>query len=311
MINRIKFRIIISILLGISSFTFAQVNPKPKNDFSNRIKTQTYRTNYQTLDLINSNRPGFSVSAYNVGKGNFQVETGIVGYSELLGINDKYGSKKNIGLDVTLRYAFNDKIEVFSNLSSKKYWYDVEGNLSDDFSMLPTSVGISYRLNNGERVIPTMSIRGKVSYFEKYNESPNTDVSFAFVTQNEITSNLVFITNWNVDNLITGTDLSAICSLTNTISTNWSWFAEYYVSYYDKEFNHFLNAGLAYLVNDNLQLDFFGGTNLDINKTTYYLSAGLSWRLGKSLDRSKYHNPQGAERVDHRVYKKFNNKGVK
>jgi hypothetical protein len=40
-----------------------------------------------------------------------------------------------------------------------------------------------------------------------------------------------------------------------------------------------LDAGITYLVNPNLQLDFSFGTG--INHTMNFISAGISWRTGR------------------------------
>ena len=63
-------------------------------------------------DIINSNRPGFSVSPYNVGKGNFQIESGF-SFEKQDGSN-----QKNYGLDLSLRYAFNSTLEIYSDISN-------------------------------------------------------------------------------------------------------------------------------------------------------------------------------------------------
>ncbi len=294
----------------MSSYTFSQDLPKSEPDYTRIVRNQHHRSNTQTIDIVNSNRPGFSVSPYNVGKGNFQVESGLMGYSELLGVNGINGSIKSIGLDITLRYAINNKIEIYSDFYTKQNWYDVDSSKSSNLSILPATLGVSYRINEGEGFIPTMAIRGDITHFENYNESSKTDFSLAFATQHELATNWVFITNLKADRIITDTKLGAILGLTNTITPDWSWFVEYFGSYTNSEFNNFANAGMAYLINDDIQLDIFGGTNVDINKTTYYLSVGISWRLDRNKNRRKYNSPDGSERVDHSIYTKYKNKGV-
>lgn len=310
--KRLNLKLLVFIpLLGMYNLTYSQVNPTPDPDYSRVVRNQHHRLNYRTIDVINSNRPGFSVSPYNVGKGNFQIESGLMGYSELLGINGINGSIKSIGLDVSLRYAFNNKIEVYSGFYTRQNWYDVESIISSKFSILPIKLGASYRINEGEEFIPTMAVRGEISYYEKYNENSKTDLSLAFATQHELARNWVFITNWKVNRVFTDTGLGAILGITNTITQDWSWFVEYFARYSNSIFDNFANVGMAYLLNDDIQLDVFGGSNLDINKTTYYLSVGISWRLDRDKNRSKYNSPNGSERVDHSIYTKYRNKGVK
>ena len=305
----LKLILFISIVLGINSYTFSQEKPVP--NYSRIVRNQHHRLNTQTIDVINSNRPGFSVSPYNVGKGNFQVESGLIGYSELLGVNGINGSVKSIGLDIGFRYAINNKIEIYSDFYTKQNWHDIDSSNTSNFSMLPAVLGVSYRFNEGERFIPTMAVRGAITYYQNYQESSKTDLSLTFATQHELAANWVFITNWKADRIITDTSLGAILGLTNTITQDWSWFVEYFGSYTNNGFDNFANLGMAYLLNDDIQLDVFGGTNVDINKTTYYLSVGISWRLDRNKNRRKYNSPNGSERVDHSIYTKYKNKGVK
>ena len=313
MINKKYHKIIVFtfIILGISTYTFSQEKPKSIADYTRINRKQHHRANFNSMDVINSNRPGFSVSAYNVGKGNFQIEAGLIGYSELLGINGVNGSLKSLGLDFSLRYAINNKIEIFSDLSTNQKWHDILSSDTSFFSFSPISLGVSYRLNEGEGFVPTMAIRGNVSYFDEYDKATKTDFSLAFVTQHQLATNWVFITNWKADRIVTGTNLGAIIGITNTITSNWSWFVEYFGSYRSGELNNFANLGMAYLINDDIQLDLFGGTNIDINKTTYYLSLGISWRLDKNKSRRKYNSPKGSSRIDHSIYSRYKNRGVR
>lgn len=313
MLEKIDLKIIslIILILGISTYSFSQDLPKSEADYTRIQRSQHHRLNTQTIDVINSNRPGFSVSPYNIGKNNFQVETGIIGYNELLGINGINGSIKTLGLDIGLRYAINNNIEIYSDFYTKQNWNYIENDTTSNFSILPISLGASYRFNEGEKFIPTMSVRGAITYYKNDQNNYKTDLSFTFATQNELAVNWVLITNLKAERIITEASLGGIIGITNTITPNLSWFTEYFVTYYDNEFNNFLNVGMAYLYTDDIQFDLFGGTNLDINKTTYYLSAGVSWRLDNDKNRRKYNSPNGSEKVDHNIYTKYKNKGVR
>ena len=297
------------LVLGMNNTAFSQVIPQPEPDYTKVNKKKHHRSYTEPRDVINSNRPGFSVSPYNVGEGIFQIESGLMGNTELLGINGKDGSIKSFGIDVSLRYAVDSRFEIYTNFSTNQKRYDVDSITSSSFIFTPAVLGLSYRINEGEKFIPTMAIRGGLTYYKDYQENAESDITVIFSTQHDLASNWIFITNWKADKIIANTELGAILALTNTITPDWSWFTEYYGTYTNSTFNNFINVGMAYLLNDDIQLDVFGGTNLDINKTTYYLSVGVSWRL--DTRRKKMNPPRGSSRVDHGVYREYRNKGVK
>ena len=298
-------------VMGMSNTVFSQEKPlpEPQPDYTKVNKKKHHRSYTEARDVINSNRPGFSVSPYNAGIGTFQIESGIIRNSELLGINGIDGSIKATGIDVSLRYAVDNSFEIYTDFSTNQKSYDIDSITSSDFIFSPAVLGLSYRINEGERFIPTMAIRGGLTYYKDYQENAESDITVTFSTQHDLASNWIFITNWKADKIIADAELGAVFAITNTITPDWSWFTEYYGTYSNDDLNNFINVGMAYLLNDDTQLDIFGGTNLDINKTTYYLSVGVSWRL--DTRRERYNSPQGSSRIDHGVYREYKNKGVK
>lgn len=255
-------------------------------------------SNAQSDDVINSNRPGFSLSPYNVGKGIFQLESGLSGY---LSNTSDATSNKSIGLDVTLRYATNDVLEFFANVTTQNKWVQVTPeNTSSDFMFTPLSIGAFYRLNEGEKFIPTVAVGAELMYYQNsFNSDKNVDIGIDFRTQHDFAPRWVFISNWAVKRIIFDTKLNYTLSVTNTISQKWSWFVENFGIYSLKDqgdnsnLDSYFSAGVAHLFSDDIQFDIFGGVNLN-NKPTYYISLGISWRLD---GRGKYNRPKGAENV--------------
>jgi hypothetical protein len=308
----IRFILVISIFFGFSNSIYSQIKkPKPDPDYSRMQRSQHHRLNTQTIDIINSNRPGYAVSAYNVGTGYFQIEFGL---GDLIYKSKDKDSLSFIGQDFSIRYAFNSKLEAFSDFSFNQKWDSKESFGDSEFSFSPVAIGLMYRINDGEKAIPTMSVRAKALYYENLLGDSKADLSFMFITQHQLFPHWVFITNWSTSRVITNLDLGVTATITNVVATNWAWFAEYNFNYLLTEDSSasFLNAGISYLLNNNIQLDFFGGTSLtlDTEKEIKYLSVGISWRLERK-DKRKYNAPHGSERVDPRVYQKYKNKGVK
>ena len=307
----IRFILITSIFLGFSNSIFSQIKTKREPDYSRMQRSQHHRLNVQTIDAINSNRPGNTKSAYNVGTGYFQIEFGL---GDLIYKSGEVDTLSFIKQDFSVRYAFNSKLEAFSDFSFNQKMLHDQPYKESEFSFSPIAVGLMYRLNNGEKAIPTMSVRGKALYYKNLLDESKADLSFMFITQHQLTPRWVFITNWSASRVITNLDLGVTATVTNVIANDWAWFTEYNFNYLSTKdiSSSFLNAGISYLLNNNIQLDIFGGTSLtlDPEKEIKYLSAGISWRLERK-DKRKYNAPHGSERVDPRVYKKYKNKGVK
>lgn len=251
--------------------------------------------------IINSNRPGFSVSPYNVGKGIFQIESGFSFDQQKYksGKNDSISSN-SYGLDINLRYAISENLEIYTGVTNNYMTTSNYMPTSDtsDFSASPIVLGVAYRLNEGEGFIPTMAVRGGVMTYKEENSSYG-DFVLNFATQHDFASNWVFITNWRASRIITNTELSYIFSVTNGLSPKWSWFIENMgeVAIVDDGiYYNTTNAGLAYLVNDNLQLDLFGGYKADFDEfSSIYVSVGLSWKLDKHT--STFNKPIAAENL--------------
>jgi len=305
----LKLILVFSILIGVNSSIYSQTKKKLIHDYSRINKSQFHRLNVQYVDAINSNRPGFAKSAYNVGEGYFQIESGL---SYLNYKSNSEDSLSFIGQGFNIRYAFSPKLEVFSNFTLSQKREVVNDTSKTEFSLSPFAVGLMYRFNNGEKLIPTISARGNVEYYRGLHDNNKVDLSLMFITQHQINTRWVFITNWKANRIITNLDLGLTTTITNVLNNNWAWFAEYNLDYIDKQSASFLNAGLSYLLNNNVQLDLFGGTSLtlDTTKEIKFISLGISWRLERK-DKRKYNQPHGSERVDPRVYSKFKNRGIK
>src|SRR5262245_26148587 len=76
----------------------------------------------QYTDLINSNRPGKSMSAFSVGKTIFQVEGGIYGINEEH--NLKNYTANGFGTDLNIRYGeFWERFEMNLETQFQYDWY--------------------------------------------------------------------------------------------------------------------------------------------------------------------------------------------
>jgi hypothetical protein len=261
-------------------------------------------TNYgQYTDVINSNRPGESMSAFSVGKTVIQAELGGYGIIEKNSYNgvNYYG----LGSDLTLRYGvLKEQLEFILDLQYQK---DIlSGQIYKRSDIKQTSIGAKflffdaaknikkkkinvYSWKKNQRfdyktLIPSVALyAGANLNISKNDFSFPTDPTFspkvALITQNQF-SNQVLVINIIADKLMTDFPIyGCVITLTRGINERWSAFGEgqAYISNYLSD--GILRGGAAFLVTKSIQIDASIGIN--IKKTPYTLTAagGLSWRF--------------------------------
>lgn len=77
-------------------------------------------------------------------------------------------------------------------------------------------------------------------------------------------------------------EFSAGFSVIRPLGDSTGWYLEYYITLAEngyREHKNFLGSGFTYLVSDELQLDFYGGTALNGDTPDYFIGAGLSFML--------------------------------
>ena len=204
---------------------------------------------------ISASRPGQCIASSTVNKGTLQLQTGV---------QFDFGIVRELEVPTTmLRYGlFNGfEIRLYEQLikfPTSKLAFD-----NPEFSLL-------INLTKGNKLIPEMAISPHVGYD--------------------------FVNN----NMTTGVILSGSNSLSDKFGYSFNLAANYQtdvVGYYALAFNYTykkttyfietfgnmvpnglrFDAGFGYLLNTNIQLDLYGGT--DANLTSYFLSTGICARL--------------------------------
>ena len=95
------------------------------------------------------------------------------------------------------------------------------------------------------------------------------------------------LTNLGVDyNGITSTPNGVyIFNLGYSISEKWSTYLENYGSFGSGSSENKWDTGLAYLYNNNLQFDIYGGYGNNNGIKDYFVSIGFSWRTHKNSNK--------------------------
>ncbi|MEN2487469.1 transporter [Flavobacterium sp. B11] len=289
----------------------------------------------QYTDVINSNRPGETMSAYAVGKSVIQAEFGIYGIKEKHDLLDYDAS--GFGTDLTLRYgAFLEQLEFIVDLQYQSENFDTpytsykKNNFRqtvlgakylvyDPYKNYKREVNIySYRANRNfqwRELIPAVSVFAGANFIgadNPYYFSPNGEISpkVSLITQNLLGGgSWVFVTNIFADYISTDyPTYGYILTLTHGFNDRWSGFVENQGYKSDFYSDSILRGGAAFLLSSNMQVDASISTNFKNTPSILYGGVGISWRydgwykekveINKAADRAKK-NPDNEKKVDY------------
>ncbi|EDP96077.1 transporter [Kordia algicida OT-1] len=265
----------------------------------------------QYTEVINSNRPGASISAYSVGKNVIQLEAGMsVDRQEHKNLNTEVNA---FGLDFAVRYGlFKEQLEISwegayqfdtftNNASNPPFDFNRNGFLSHTIgakymiydpylkSELEKPNLYSWKANNSFRwkdLIPAIGIYAGANfvfsdnpYFPRTEPSVSPKVTVA--TQSHFAGRWVFVSNITYDRITSDSkELSYILTLTHAFDNpKWSAFVEHQGIDSDRYADALFRAGGAYLLGDDFQLDAYIGAGVKNTPTRIFAGVGLSYRF--------------------------------
>jgi hypothetical protein len=284
----------------------------------------------QYTDVINSNRPGASQSAFSVGTKVFQFEVGPYIIKEKRELYPKY-KVSGYGVDFAAHYGFwkealefniqgtfrkdtqtyssvvdveNDRANFKNlNIGAKYLVYDPNKNKEDKPNLY------SYHANRGFKwssLIPAVSVAAGVNYDTKdnpYTAATVEGLSYrgVVITQNNFYGGWVFITNFMLDRIGSDqTDFHYILTLTHSFNPKWVVFGETQGIKSDFYADNLFRFGGGYLLNKNLQLDTALTFNTKNTPSVLSLNFGASYRLDRHKDKIKDDNETSAKKLDER-----------
>ena len=262
----------------------------------------------QYTDVINSNRPGLSVSAYAVGKNVVQAEMGI--FYEQRNHSDISRDASILGADLALRYGL-----LFEQLEVT--WEGTFENQQIDFTALGMEdsrtdfsrhrLGLKYLIydpyKNPERnkpniyswrannvfqlrnLIPAVSLYGGATFNlgdnPFYPEDPTVSPRAMVATQSKLSPRFVLISNIAYDRI--GTDFpeySYLLSIQHAFrNPKWSVFLEHQGIKSDRYQDLLLRTGVAHLFSPSFQADVNLGASFKTTPTRIFGTLGFSYRL--------------------------------
>jgi len=277
----------------------------------------------QYTDVINSNRPGLSVSAYAIGKNVLQLETGLFYQQQ---DHSLLNTQSNIwGTDISLRYGllfeqlelnwestFQSQDITFANFGTSESRTDFYRNrlglkflIYDRYKSAERNKPnlYSWRANNVfqlKNLIPSVSLYAGANFVlgdnPFYIGEPTVSPRVMVATQSRITPRFVLISNLAYDRI--GTDfpeMSYLLSLSHAFrNPKWSVFVENQGIKSDRYSDILLRSGVAHLLNENLQADINLGASFKNTPSRVFVSAGVSYRFDFHKDAPKAIEDQNA-----------------
>ncbi len=268
----------------------------------------------QYTDVINSNRPGQSVSAYAIGTNVLQAEFGIA-YEQQ--DHSKLATESNIfGADLSLRYGllfetlelnyegtFDNQNKTYTNtgveitntdfsrnrIGLKYLVYDPFKNPENNKPNLYSwKANHRFRLKN---LIPAISVYAGANFVlgdnPFYSGDPTVSPRVMVATQSRLTPRFVLISNIAYDRL--GTDFpewNYSVSLSHAFrDPKWSVFVENQGIKSDRYSDVLLRGGVAHLLGENMQVDMHLGASFKNTPSRIFAAMGFSYRIDMHKDK--------------------------
>ncbi|WP_166385128.1 transporter [Polaribacter sp. 11A2H] len=263
----------------------------------------------QYTDVINSNKPGFSESPYSVGTGVYQFETNV--FYKKTSIEPTFSIPESFGTDLLFRTSFFlEKLELNAQVTYQKDEVAFNNIFTTQYSTSGLSkftIGAKYLLFQPEYTDKTKEVRSwrRRHAFDKKRLIPsvalylgvNTDEvndiyktgsvspKLGILLQQNITDRFNIVYNGYYDKI--GTDffeLSYIITATQNLNYNWSGFIEHQAIFKNEQNNLNLGAGLAYLINEDFQINTSARFLKEGKSKGVYGSVGISYRIDSHSD---------------------------
>lgn len=264
----------------------------------------------QYTETINSNRPGASQGAFSVGTNVLQLEGG--GFYG----NDKHNLRLTdtdlYGVDYSFRYGlFFEALEVSLTgaFQAETTTIKIGGNdeefkrsnfrantlglkymvFDPNVSIAPDQPNLySWKANQRfkwKTLIPAVAVYAGANF--SFGENPylqpgenNFSPRVALITQNNWQGGWVLVTNVIADKLTEQEpSFTGMVTLTHTFTQKFAGFLEYQAIFSNIYADDIFRTGLAYLINDDLQVDISGLLNFKNTPSRWQVAAGLSYRF--------------------------------
>lgn len=260
-------RILLSLALVATTIATAQ---SPKNE-----------------EALITDRPDATESPYTVGTGNLQLETGALFTNNG---DDDFRTESTVFNTGLLRYGLNETIELRLGWDYANERISSNGNeLSDVSGFTPLLLGAKFELANENGWMPQIGLlthlRLPFTAAEEFRPE-NTGIEMIFSFDHTLSDKDGIAYNLGA-RIADDRSLEYLYTIAYgySFTDKWGAYAELYGAFPENtQAYHLWDAGITYLVNNNLQLDatIGGGFQGSATDQNLLVSAGLSYRILKN-----------------------------
>lgn len=238
------------------------------------------RTIAQISESIRAGRPGQAIGPYNVFNKIFQCQQGY----EFSRVSSPVFSKTRNYNANTIRYGISNRLEINSSIDHGFETKHLPTPPSiTGYGILGFLVGTRINLiREQKQLLPVIGLQTSVHLpVDNSVHSNEFGISARLVTLHEFNQKLAIILNnqWSYYQSSALLQWDYFVNLGYAVNKKTSVFIEYYGALENHSFTNNFDGGIAYLLNDNIQLDLYSGGGKNDETITFFISAGVSYRL--------------------------------
>jgi hypothetical protein len=229
----------------------------------------------QTADSIRSGRPGQSIGPFVVGTGYLQFQSGI----DSNWLNGPLDESSYL-LNNVLRLGLSEDFEISGVIN----WQDETLVFNKQRGISSIQLGFRYNIiSKSQGWIPSLGLqtRFQTNFVDSEYRAKNLAPIMILATGHNLTDSLGL--NLNLGLKADGdTPILKYFYTTNfnySLTDQWGTFLEFYGNERAGVRKNFIDTGLSYKANKDLQWDFSTGWGRNQDKDEYFVSLGISYRM--------------------------------
>lgn len=229
----------------------------------------------QISEPLKSDRPGVSFSPSTVSNNILQIQGG-VGYfnTETTLINTS-----TFYQNLMLRFGLKERIELNVNVNNVSVKNDDLVTGIEDTNSGLDQFDFGFRIHLVDRPAGfTASWQAQARVYAINGEDFRGDDDLGYITSFSLgypVGNGGFVSNVGTSDT---TPFLYTLNYSHSFGDNFSGFVEFFGNY-DDEFTNYLDAGFAYLITKDLQIDISGGIDIDDSRDDFFIDGGISYRI--------------------------------
>lgn len=238
------------------------------------------QTKAQFNETVRTGRPGQAIGPFAVGKYVFQTQTGF----DVGGFNGNQNniSSYHLAPNKVLRFGITRTFEINSAWEYRNDNYKIVNSSFTTNGLSGATIGTRINLYEGKIYIPSVGLQigFKLPILSQPYNPKYIAPKIMLIASEKVNDKISLLINLGMN--YNGNDARPngvyVANISYSINSKWGTFIENYGSFTSNTFENRWDTGLAYLVNNNLQLDIYGGAGYNNNQVDYFTSIGISWR---------------------------------